>query len=63
MKKYWQFIKETNEEEIHSLCKKYDIKNYTINEDGTVDVDGDVYISSNYLDRIPLKFRTTFQSS
>ena len=47
---------------IKYLCKKYDIKNYTINEDGTIDVDGDVYpcrsvrISEKGLTELPLKF-------
>jgi hypothetical protein len=36
--------------------KKYKIKNYIINEDGTVDVEGDVDLSKNGLVRIPIKF-------
>ena len=31
--------------EIHKFCDKYKIKNYTINKDMTVDVDGDVNLS------------------
>ena len=30
-------------ESISDICKKYNIKNYTINEDGSVDVDGNVF--------------------
>ena len=45
-----------SKEEIDSICQKYDIKNYTINEDGTVDVNGDVNLSFNKLTKIPLKF-------
>ena len=41
---------------IESICKKYGIENYTINEDGTVDVNGDVYLNSKGLKEIPLKF-------
>ena len=53
---------------IKGLCYKYGIKNYTINSDGTIDVDGDVNLS-NYrnrpmgglpcskLKKLPLKFR------
>jgi hypothetical protein len=42
--------------EIDIICKKYDIENYTINPDGTVDVDGDVNLSRMNLKFIPLKF-------
>jgi len=43
-------------EDIDSICEKYGIKNYTINSDGTVDVDGDVYLSRRKLTKLPLKF-------
>ena len=43
-------------EDIDSICKKYDIKNYTINSDGTVDIDGDVNLFSKELTKLPLKF-------
>ena len=29
---------------IDEICKKYGIENYTINDDGSIDVDGDVLI-------------------
>ena len=32
--RYKNFTKESNED-IDSICKKFDIKNYTINEDST----------------------------
>jgi hypothetical protein len=41
---------------IEALCKKYDIKNYTINPDGSIDVMGDVSLNSKQLRHIPLKF-------
>ena len=41
---------------IDYICKKYDIKNYTINDDGTVDVDGDVNLNYSGLTKLPLKF-------
>ena len=41
---------------IKYLCKKYDIKNYTINEDGTIDVDGNVNLNDKKLIELPLKF-------
>ncbi len=31
-------------EDIDKICKKYSIKNYTINTDGSIDVDGDMLI-------------------
>ncbi len=45
-----------NEQEIHDICKKYNIKNYTINPDGSIDVDGDVRLSEKSLEKLPLKF-------
>ena len=58
MKGYWQFIKESKEEEIHSLCKKYEIENYTINEDGSIDVDDDVDLECRGFTQLPLKLRS-----
>jgi hypothetical protein len=43
---------------IESICKKYGIRNYTINNNGLVDVDGDVYLSDRKLDNLPLTFGT-----
>ncbi len=45
-----------NEQEIHDICKEYKIKNYTINPDGSIDVDGDVNLSFDKLDKLPLRF-------
>jgi hypothetical protein len=42
--------------EIKSWLDKYDIKNYTINEDLTVDVDGDVYLYDMELKSIDIQF-------
>ena len=44
-------------ENIHEICKKYNIKNYTINSDGSIDVDGNVYLSYLNLTKLPIKFR------
>ena len=41
---------------IHGLCSKFKIVNYTINDDHTIDVDGDVNIHKKSLTKIPLKF-------
>ena len=38
------------------FCKEYDITNYTINEDGSIDVDDDVDLSVSDLVQIPIKF-------
>ena len=42
--------------DIDSICNKYGIKNYTINQDGTIDVDGHVNLGFNNLTKLPLKF-------
>ena len=44
-----------NVDEIDNFCLEYGIKNYKINEDGSVDVNGDVSISDKRLDKIPIK--------
>jgi hypothetical protein len=53
--RYKNFIKESKED-IHSICNKYDIKNYVVNADGTVDVNGDVYLEVPEISQIPIKF-------
>ena len=45
-----------NEQEIIEICKEYNIENYTINSDGSIDVDGNVDLSYMKLVKIPLKF-------
>jgi hypothetical protein len=59
MIKNWKLFKESvdSESKIHELCKKYNILNYTINDDFSIDVDDDVNISDKKLDKIPLRFR------
>jgi hypothetical protein len=41
---------------IKKICKRYDIENYTINPDGTIDVYGDVNLSFYDLTELPLTF-------
>jgi len=53
---YNQFINESKEI-IDSICRIYGIENYTINEDGSIDVDGGVDLSSEGLTKLPLNFR------
>ena len=43
-------------EDIDEICKKYWIKNYTINTDGSIDVDDDVILYNKVLKKLPLKF-------
>ncbi len=41
---------------IEEICEKYNIRNYTINEDGSIDVDDYVNLADRYLTELPLKF-------
>jgi hypothetical protein len=50
------YIQEIKMGVISGICEKYGIKNYIINDDGTVDVDGDVDLSDKKLTIIPLRF-------
>lgn len=43
-------------QDIIKICEKYDIKNYTINDDGSIDVAGDVDLSFKNLTELPLRF-------
>jgi hypothetical protein len=45
-----------NNSQIDTICEKYDIKNYTINSDNSVDVDGGVDFWGKKLESIPLNF-------
>ena len=56
-KDYRIFENIQTDEEIHELCRKYRIENYTINEDNSIDVDGNVFLYKRYLTKLPLKFR------
>jgi hypothetical protein len=41
---------------IHDICKRYNIKNYTINDDGSIDVNGNVDLYNNGFVELPLRF-------
>ena len=41
---------------ISLICKQYNIENYTINPDGSIDVDGNVDLSFKDLTELPLTF-------
>ena len=43
-------------ETIHDICKRYNITNYTINGDGSIDVNGDVDLYNCNLTELPLVF-------
>ncbi len=57
IKLFEQFNNEqfNNEQEIRDICRKYDIKRYNINQDGTIDIEGGLVISDNYITEIPIK--------
>ena len=59
MKSYKEFIRESKRD-IHSICDEYGINDYTINPDGSIDVDGNIILSYDFergeLSKIPLKF-------
>lgn len=50
------FKKLFDKREINKICKRYDINNYTINSDGSIDVNGNVYLYYKGFTKIPLKF-------
>jgi hypothetical protein len=43
-------------EDIRRICRKYGINLFTINDDMSIDVDFDVYLSHKGLNKLPLKF-------
>ncbi len=43
-------------ENIDEICKKYNITNYTINKDGTIDVNNYVDLENKKLKKLPLNF-------
>jgi hypothetical protein len=49
--------KEYSKENIESICEEYSIENWILNEDGSIDVDGDVDLYDKGLNKLPLKFR------
>jgi len=43
--------------EIHNICAKYGIRQYTINDDMSISVNGNVDLSDKNLKSIPIKFK------
>lgn len=56
----FNFLNTFFRKDIDSICKKYGIKNYTINKDQSIDVDGDVDLYNKRLTKLPLKFRKVY---
>jgi len=46
----------TTKAEVIKACNTYEIKNYTINDDLSIDVDGDIGITFQSLEYLPIKF-------
>jgi len=46
----------TTREEVIQVCEKYEIENYTINDDLSIGVDGSVYLEKKNLEYLPLRF-------
>jgi len=57
VEKYGSFVKESKSRtDIDEICEKYGIKNYTINDDNLVDVDGDLRLNDKGLSGFPVRF-------
>lgn len=50
------FENHQSEAEVAKICEEYGIKNWTLNSDGLVDVDGDIDLHKKGLTELPLKF-------
>ncbi|WP_188051086.1 hypothetical protein [Flavobacterium sp. GP15] len=50
------FSTESEIRSIDSVCEMYDIKHYTLNVDGSINVDGNVSFFAQELKQLPLKF-------
>ena len=48
--------KQTNVEDIKAWCDEMNIRNYTINDNGEIDVDGHVDLTNKYFKELPYKF-------
>src|SRR5574344_1413686 len=55
----WSGVKEhTNKEDIKAWCDDMGIKDYTINDNGEIDVDGHVDLTNKNFKELPYKFGT-----
>jgi len=46
----------TTREEVIQVCENYEIKNYTINDDLSIDISGGVFLRNKKLEYLPLRF-------
>jgi len=49
-------ISKEEKDKIDFICNEYGIKKYSINSNGSIDVNGDVYLSYREIFKLPLKF-------
>ena len=54
--KHLKLFESFNKVDIHEICKEYGIKNYTINNDGSIDVKYVVNLIFMDLTKLPIKF-------
>ena len=47
---------ESFDDDIKSICDELNITNWTVNSDGLIDVDGDVWLAGRVSKKLPLKF-------
>ncbi len=60
--KYLKLFENFDQSEIDYICEHYNIRNYTINPDVSIDVDGNVWLSDRSLTELPLKFNKVYGS-
>ena len=54
--KYLKLFEGFENTDIVNICRKYNISNYVVNPDGSIDVYGIVNLRNNNLTKLPLKF-------
>ncbi len=54
--KYLKLFESYTESDVAEICKKYAIENWSINSEGLVDVNGDVFLTQNSLTKLPINF-------
>ncbi len=55
--KFKMFESMMSDQDIHKICKEYNLTGYDINPDGSISVDGNVYLGNRSLKRMPLVFK------
>ena len=54
--KYLKLFESFDKYKIDKICREYNIKNYTINPDGSIDIDESITLRGKKLTKLPLKF-------